>query len=118
MVLVQRQVNSTEWMADKAKVVQDINKVRDYVKETLFLSVIFVFDDKELEETGMLYRDYVKNCGPKLMDGMLEQLPEPERKNYLRYLWLEMQHKKMYKEWLALKRSNAYQAQQDKFHSE
>ena len=116
MVIVSRQVNAADWMADNAKVMQDIAKVRDYVKESLFQRSIFIFDEKEMEETGMLYVDFVQNCGPKLMDGMLKDIPEQEQKSYQKFLWMKMKEKKMYHEWLAIKRSNAYQAQQDKFH--
>jgi len=100
-----------------SKVREDINIMRDYVKEDLFYRMIFVFKDEDLEEGNRLYRDYMTNCKGILAGKTLNDAPEEEAQAYMKYLWTLMLKEKSYKEWLSVKRSNAYQAVQDKFGS-
>jgi hypothetical protein len=102
-------------MNDKVRVQDDLNKIRDYVKDDLFYRTLFVYSDKELDEGSSLHTDFIINCKSKVADGALATSPADAATAYLNYLWTLMVKDKCYREWLGLKRSNAYQAVQDKF---
>ena len=102
---------------DRDKVDEDKKKVRDYVMNDLFNRVVFVWNDKELEEGGVLHSDFLKNCRPKLADGDLVRASDKDAEGYLNLLWIFLVNEKRYKEWLNLKRSNVYQCMRDKFQS-
>ena len=62
---MKRQAPATGVLAragDPAKIEEDKNKVRDYVKDELFEWVIFVWDKSALQSNGVLHQDYMKNC--------------------------------------------------------
>jgi len=103
--------------SDESKVKEDLNKVRDYIKEDLFYRVIFIWDDGQLKEGSVLHGDFIERCKPLLANGDLLEAEQAAADAYLKYLWTTMLKDKCYREWLGLKRSNAYQAVQDKFMS-
>ena len=100
----------------RKRVEEDTRKVMIYVKDYLFLRVIDVFDaKKQLVVNGVLYKDYVKNCKQTITGIPVKETLSPQWNNYMVHIWKEMDRTKKYKEWLGTKRSNAYQAVQDKF---
>lgn len=103
-------------MTDVNAVKKDIMQVRECVKEELFCKIIFIHNAKQLKEGEKLYSDYETNCVEVLSNGMLKSIPISEAKLYLKFLWMKMTQDKCCQEWVALKRSNAHQAAQDKFH--
>jgi hypothetical protein len=105
----------TTRMSNQVRVREDLNRIRDYVKDELFYRTLFIYSDAMLEEGSVLHKDFIANCKPKLADGTLETAPADAVTVYLKYLWTLMVKDKCYREWLGLKRSNAYQAVQDKF---
>lgn len=104
-------------MQDDEGVKRDVMRVREYVKEELFYKTIFIYNPKQLEEGERLHQDFVNNCKGVVANGLLTDVPALEQQLYLKFLWMKMLQEKCYKEWVAVKRSNAYQAVQDKFHS-
>jgi hypothetical protein len=46
---------------DPAKLEEDNNKVQDYVKDTLFEWVVFVWNKSAIKKDGALHRDHLKN---------------------------------------------------------
>ena len=98
---------------DDARMEKDLRRIQRYVKEELFQKVVFLFNPKKQMECGsQLYNDFIANC-----KALIAQTGEADdtMDAYMRYLWQVMAQKKSYKEWLTAKRSNAYQAVQDKF---
>ena len=103
-------------IGDVAKINDDLRKIRNYVKERLFPRIIFMFDDDQMKEGTWMHKDYMKNCRSILgFDTNGEELQEEVRDGYMKYLWTVMGRDKSYKTWLSTKRSNTYQAVQDKF---
>ena len=47
---------------DPAKLEEDKNKVRNYVKDTLFEWAVFVWNKTAIKKDGVLHQDYLKNC--------------------------------------------------------
>jgi len=103
-------------MRDDDGVKRDLTRVREHVKEELFYKIIFIYNAKQLAEGEILDCDFQTNCIEVLSNGMLRRIPLNEAKLHLKFLWMKMMQKKCYQEWIAVKRSNAYQAVQDKFH--
>jgi len=101
--------------SDESKLKEDINQVRNYIKEDLFYRVIFIWDDEQLKEGAVLHTDFIDKCKPLLANGELMDAAQAETDAYLKYLWTTMLKDKCYQDWLGLKHSNAYQAVQDKF---
>ena len=79
---------------------------------------MFIFSKKAVEQGGALYEDYHRNCRPLLADGALVDTDDNDTKSYMEILWTTMTKDNSYREWMSHKRSNAYQAMQDKFMSE
>jgi hypothetical protein len=109
-------VNVGSLMSDADGVERDLRLIRGYVKDDLFYKVIFVFNQKVLEEGEKLHEDFIKNCTSMVANGRLANTVPAESNPYLKFLWYKMLNDKSYKEWVAIKRSNAYQAVQDKFY--
>lgn len=106
------------YINDTEKVSKDMKRVKHYVKNDLFLKVIDIFNDNQFEEGSWMHKDYMKNCRIMLTGRRIgERLTENE-KSYMKFLWTKMKSEKCYKKWLASKRSNAYQAVQDRFNRE
>jgi len=107
--------NSGDLIGNEEKVSSDFVKVMRYVKDELFLRVIDIYSKDGLDMGKYLYNDYMKNCKSLVTDlGAREELT-PKWSGYMKYLWSQMVVKKSYRNWLCLKRSNAYQAVQDRF---
>jgi len=99
---------------DKTKVSADLQLVKRYVQENLFPRVIFMFNDTDMDEDGYFHKDYMKNC--KSIVGGRGMINDNDGEDlYMTHLWTLMAKDKLYKKWLATKRSNTYQAMQDKF---
>lgn len=105
------------YVGNDQKVLDDTEKVKKYVKNELFLRVIDVFSPKGLDVGSYLYNDFMKNC--KTIVTTLEEDDPLDKKwrGYMKYLWSQLVLNKSYRIWLNVKRSNAYQAVQDKFNS-
>ena len=106
----------------------DLRRVERYVKDDLFSRVIFVFGDGQMKEGSFLHRDFVSNCS-KLISrsgraaGMGHETEGETSNNdvceaYMTYIWTVLGRDKLYKKWMSTKRSNTYQAVQDKFQGE
>ena len=91
----------------------DIMTISSYVKDDLFFRSPFVFEEA-MEVGGMFHKDFKDNCRCMLADGKLMEMSEDAAFTYMDSLWKQM-GKKMYKSWMAMKRSNAYQAVQFRF---
>jgi len=103
-------------MSNDDLVDRDLKIIRDYVKDDLFYKVIFIFKEDALREGEKLYNDFIKKCTSTVADGCFSLAGEPHRAlPYMRFLWSRLLQEKCYKEWVSVKRSNAYQAVQDKF---
>jgi len=102
---------------DPAKIEEDKNKVRDYVKDELFERVIFVWDKAALQPSGVLHQDYMKNCKARLADGKLIDATDSDAETYMNLVWTIIVKENCYQTWLSNKRSNTYQAVQDRFMS-
>lgn len=100
---------------NEAKITGDTREIMRYVKDTLFYRVIDVYDDEKLLEGAFFHQDFMKNVKPIITGGASVDALNSEWLAYMKYLWTRLSHKKMYKEWLAMKRSNCYQAVQDRF---
>ena len=100
---------------NKQKVALDKQTIRDYVKDDLFYRIVFVWTKQSLEEDGHLHKDFIKNCRSKIENGLLLRAEDTVAKAYLNYLWQVLVGDKCYNVWLSQKRSNVYQAMQDKF---
>jgi len=100
---------------NEAKVVEDMRKAMRYVKDDLFYRVIDVYNDDALKEGAFFHVDFMNNFATQVT-GMARHEPlDGNWRAYIRYLWQQMRLKKSYKTWLAMKRSNSYQAVQDRF---
>ena len=104
--------------SNKELVECDIKVVGNYVRGDLFMRIIFVFDNKQLDEGGPLHKDYLKNCQSLLANGTLKDLNDDTVVLYMNIVWARMTKEGQYKAWLSRKRSNAYQALQNSFQSE
>jgi DNA primase len=107
---LQRAANAEEVAADQ-------NKVCSYVKSELFERVVFIWDKSSLDRGGKLHEDYLKNCRPLLASGGLLAIRDEEAELYMNLLWDMMKKDQCYVDWLISKRSNTYQAMQDRFMS-
>ncbi len=97
----------------------DIEAVDKYVTGDLFTRTVFLFDNKQLDEGGLLHKDYLKNCRLLLANGRLVDLNDDAVVQYMNIVWAIIKKKEgWYKAWLSRKRSNAYQAMQNAFQSE
>ena len=102
-------------IADERRINQDIEKLMRYVKEDLFFRAIDVFEENQLKVDSYLYRDFMKRGKTAITGlGINDDLPN-NLMTYMKYLWSKVASKKFYKYWLATRRSNAYQAVQDRF---
>jgi len=102
-------------LCDETRQEQDLRGIEKYVKDDLFYRVIFVFNEDEAYKDGKhLYNDFMERC--ESIVGNVNGNSD-DKKRYMKHLWKKMRTEKKYKEWLSLKRSNAYQAVQDKFYS-
>lgn len=104
-------------MGNVSRITADLRKVKNYVKDSLFPRIIFMFDDNQMKEGSWMHRDYMMNCrslvGYQPEDNAIQDREVQEA--YMNHLWTVMARDKSYKRWLSSKRSNAYQAVQDKF---
>jgi len=111
-----------ELINDERVVSADLRKVERYVKEDLFPRIIFMFNDDQMDKGSFLYRDYMANCQSLVgrkgeiygKDGDVGANDEISEL-YMTYLWTVIARDRLYKKWLSSKRSNIYQAVQDKF---
>jgi hypothetical protein len=103
---------------DEEKVKEDLNVIGEYVKNDLYYRAVFLWDDSVLDEGTILHKDFLNNCKPKVANGQLMTEPNAEADAYLKFLWTRMQKDNLYRHWMGLKRSNAYQAVMEKFMSE
>ena len=94
---------------------EDINAIRDYVKENLFYKTIHIWDDVQLKKGGILHGDFMKHCKSLVYNGQLEHAIERDGTVYMDFIWERMVNKKCYRDWFNKKHSNAYQAMQDRF---
>lgn len=99
-------------------IVEDRNKVRDYVKDNLFERSIFIYSKSALDQGGVLHNDYLKNCRALIANGTLVHAADSDAETYMNFLWSIMVKANCYREWMSNKRSSRYQAVQDKFDSE
>lgn len=60
----------------------------------------------------------MKNCKSLIADGGLYNVGDEDAKSYMNFLWNKMTEEEWYKKWMQSKRSNSYQAMQDRFMSE
>jgi len=88
---------------DEAKVREDINRVRRYVKEELFYDTIFIWDNEQLDEGSHLHSDFLASCKPILANGDLMIAPEKETETYMKFLWTRLMRDKSYRRWLTEK---------------
>ena len=102
-----------ELLTDDQQQKKDIQNVAWYVKDDLFYRSPFIFD-KALEIGGILHKDYRDNCRSVIAEGRLMTFSDVVAFKYMDALWKSLNNKK-YKTWLAVKRSNAYQAMQIRF---
>lgn len=105
----------SELLGNNARKVADLAKVKQYVKTKLFPRMIFMFDDEQMKEGSWMYKDYMTNCRDLVGLGTEDNVDEEDHESYMNHLWTIMERDKSYKQWLATKRSNTYQAVQDKF---
>jgi len=103
--------------ANKEQVALDQKKVCSYVKNELFERTVFVWEKSALDRGGKLHEDYLKNCRKLLADGTLVAMRDEEAELYMNLLWDRMANEQCYIYWLNAKRSNTYQAMQDRFMS-
>ena len=107
---------------DERVVSADLRKIERYVKEELFSRIIFMFNDDQMGKGSFLHRDYTANCKSLVGNkgdiygndgdvGPNDEISEP----YMTYLWTVIARDRLYRKWLSAKRSNTYQAVQDKF---
>lgn len=97
---------------------EDMNRVRDYVKDDLFGRVVFVCDGEDAFAEGKpLHKDFMKNCESRITKDAPQNSTETDIKTYMNILWNFLGKEKSYPRWFAMKRSNAYQAMMDKFMS-
>lgn len=101
--------------ANAEQVAADQKKVCSYVKNNLFERVVFVWEKSSLDRGGKLHEDYLKNCKNLLADGALVAMRNEEAELYMNLLWDSMTKDLCYVDWLNAKRSNTYQAMQDRF---
>jgi len=104
--------------ANAQQVKNDVTKVREYVKSNLFEKVVFVWQKTALARGGKLHQDYLKNCRALVAEGKLVDMADSEAVTYMNLLWDTMTKDRCYVDWTKTKRSNTYQAMQDKFMSE
>jgi len=97
------------------KISEDLRKIKGYVKDDLFVRVIDVYNNNEFEIGSFLYRDFLKKCKPLVTDLGPEEEYNAKWSGYMKYLWSQLGIHKSYRAWLSVKRSNAYQAVQDRF---
>ena len=110
--------NVGDLINNESRVREDLRKIQTYVKEDLFYQVIDMFEDDQLKVNSYLYNDFMMK-GKTVVTGMeMEESMDGNLKAYMKFLWVRLGSKKSYKEWLAMKRSNAYQAVQDRFFRE
>lgn len=103
---------------DPAKLKEDVRKIGGYVKENLFYRVINIYVEDAFDDCGFFHEDYKKNCRELIVGSRASETFNETDQAYMTHLWTVMKEKKMYKQWLAEKRSNAYQSVMDKFHRE
>lgn len=115
---VGEETNIGEMINNETKVSGDIQKIMRYVKDDLFFRVIDVYDENQFKVNSYLYNDFMSR-GKTVVTGLpRDGLMDTNKKAYMKYLWTRIGSKKSYKVWLAMKRSNAYQAVQDRFFRE
>lgn len=102
-------------IGDDARVNKDLRLIERYVKDTLFFRVIDVYKDENLKSDGILHKDFMTNGKTVVAGKSIHEALDQQWKDYMTYLWTKMRMNKSYKVWLAMKRSNTYQAVQDKF---
>ena len=95
----------------------DQRVVRDYVKNKIFEMVVFVWSQKSLNPGGVLHKAYLKDCRHLLSGGKLMSVSDADANAYMNILWRNMMKDGCYKVWLGQRRSNTYQAMQDRFES-
>jgi len=110
--------NEMTFHTAEKKVKEDLNVIGEYVKNDLYYRAVFLWDDSVLDEGTILHKDFLNNCKPKVANGQLMTEPNAEADAYLKFLWTRMQKDNLYRHWMGLKRSNAYQAVMEKFMSE
>jgi len=101
---------------NKTTVSADLRKIKKYVKEELFQRVIFMFTDDQMDEGSFFHKDYMTNCRDLVGGRGMSDEDDDAEDPYMTHLWTIMAKEKSYKKWLSSKRSNTYQAVQDKFH--
>jgi hypothetical protein len=111
-----------EWTLQRATASEDLldsdqRVVRDYVKSELWEKVVFLWSQKSLDREGMLHKAFLKDCRHLLSGGKLMSASDEDAETYMNILWMRMTKDGCYKVWLGQRRSNTYQAMQDKFES-
>lgn len=104
--------------ANEEQIKKDQRVVRDYVKNELWEKVVFLWSKKSLDRGGVLHTAYLRSCKRLLSDGKLVSVADEEAETYMNLLWMQMTKDGSYRAWLGQRRSNTYQAMQDKFNSE
>lgn len=82
---------------DPAKVEEDKNKVRDYVKQDLFECAVFVWNKSTVEKGGALHKDYLKNCRTMLAGGSLIDASDRDMDAYMNVLWTVLEKDNSYR---------------------
>ncbi len=93
----------------------DINIIRDYVKDYLFGRVVFLWDKVQLDKSGVLYNDRIRNCRGKIAEGTLLNVSEEHTMTYMDLVWSQMTQQNIYAKWLSSKWLNVYQVVQKRF---
>jgi hypothetical protein len=65
----------------------DIEAVDKYVTGDLFTRTVFLFDNKQLDEGGLLHKDYLKSCRLLLANGRLVDLNDDAVVQYMNIVW-------------------------------
>jgi hypothetical protein len=81
----------------------DINIIRDYVKDYLFGRVVFLWDKVQLDKSGVLYNDRIRNCRGKIAEGTLLNVSEEHTMTYMDLVWSQMTQQNIYAKWLSSK---------------
>lgn len=105
--------------ADVSQQAADRTVVKDYVQRpSFFENTVFIWTKNALEIGGPLHQNFLNKCKPLLANGRLTSLNDDEAEQYMNVLWIALQRDGSYIRWLSNKRSNKYQAIEDKFFSE
>lgn len=107
--------NSADRINNERAVTSDMEKIMRYVKDDLFFRVIDVFSDEQFMADSYLHKDFMARARKVLPGAVIGDPITSDGTAYMKFLWTRLVSKKSYKDWLSMKRSNAYQAVQDRF---